>query len=706
MLDKVVLFEHIAKVEQQRKTLTIEDKLSLLTQHTSKSTKGSLTTKSSLIPPKDWDFPSRDQVEIEYSKRLIGIIIDDLTPAYIDYAKNYYWYEQCLRFLLKYSEQDITQDHIVRYIEKLKQCKNNSLKTELLRKFQILNPCVFNSLSLVKDLQNNQLWSDAIQEYQWLLLQDYKCTSDDLFDFSECLLSRNSQYDGECTDAQMALSILINISSSQQRHESLINQSVTLILPKEIIEKRGEDIHLFFEIGRGLNNFGHSLGSTFGGRESEIPYIAHTIDSAPKLLKNGEIAQNLDNDRILQYSLDKIFSNIGVHAPIGAAVASYSVGLLWNYSQIDKSVLNALTFTSKGQPESFSTLQDIAEKTLDSTGAITRLSGYIAEQQVAYNLVQEGHTVEFPTTANQEGFDLVVDGQVMQVKNTLSSDYVLQHLEKNPDIPVIVNQELAETLNDHPNVFVDQALSHENVNQSMLESLEYIHQFDSISDFLPIPFVALALAAYRNYNDFDSKQINSKKYLENIGKETVAITGGAFAGKMIFGTIGGMVAGPVGIALVGGLGAYIGGVAGSTVANKINREKLCDQRDHVVFLLIDFARWFNAKLLSYRVNINSSNFQIFKQKLRDNKQSLSLSITFIAYQYEVYLHAYYLHQWINTKLNGSENDQVQAGWVALQQAEYFLSIELRQKIAEINCELEKYKQILNSENLNEIENTR
>lgn len=700
MLDKVVLFERIAKVEQQRRILTIEDKLSLLTQHNSKSTKGFLTTKSSLIPPKDWNFPNWDQVEIEYSKRLIVIIIDDLTPAYVDYAKNNYWYEQCLRFLLKYSEQDITQDHIVRYIEKLKQCKNNSLKTELLRKFQILNPCIFNSLSLVKDLQNNQLWSDAIREYQWLLLQDYKCTSDDLFDFSKCLLSRNSQYDGECTDAQMALSILINISSNQQCHESLVDQAVTLILPKEIIEKRGENSHLFFEIGRGLNNFGHSLGGTFGGRESEIPYSAHIIDSAPKLLKNGEIAQNLDNNRILQYSLDKIFSNIGVHASIGAAVASYSLGLLWNYSQIDISVLNALTFTSKGQPENFSTLQSIAETTLDSVGAMTRLSGYVAEQQVAYNLVQEGHTVEFPTTANQEGFDLVVDGQVMQVKNTLSSDYVLQHLEKSPDIPVIVNQELAETLGDHPRVFVDQSLSHENVNQSMLESLEHIHQFDSISDFLPIPFVALGLAAYRNYNDFDSKQINSKKYLENVGKEMVAIVGGAFVGKMILGTIGGMVAGPVGIALAGGLGAYIGGVAGSTGANKFNREELCDQRDRVVFLLIDFARWFNAKLLRYRVNINSSNFQIFKQQLRDNKQSLSLSITFIAYQYEVHLHAYYLHQWINTKLNGNENDQVQAGWVALQQAEYFLSTELKQKIADINRELEKYKQILNPENLN------
>lgn len=700
MLETVVLFERITKVEQQRRILTTEDKLNLLTQQNAKSSKGFFTTKSSLIPLKDWHFPCRDQVEIEYSKRLIDIIIDDLTPAYLDHATNYYWYEQCLRFLLKYSEQDITQNHIARYIKKLKECKNNSLKTELLRKFQILNPCVSNSLSLAKDLQNNQLWSGAIQEYQWLLLQDYKCTSEDFFDFSECLIFRNSQYDGECTDAQMALSILINISSNQQRHESLIDQAVTLILPKDIIIKRGTDTHLFSDIGRGLNHFGKSLGGTLGGRESEIPYSECIIASAPTLLKNDEIAQNLDNDRKLQYSFDQIFSDIGVKVPIGVASASYSVGLLWNYSQIDMTVLNALTFASKGQPEQFATLQEIAGTTLESVGTMIRLSGYVAEQQVAYNLIQQGHTVEFPDTANQVGFDLLVDGQAMQVKNTLSSDYVLQHIEKNPDIPVIVNQELAESLGEHPSVFIDSGLSHAHVNQTMIESLEHIDQFDSIADFLPIPFMTLGLAAYRNYNDFGSRQIDSRQYFENIGKETVAIAGGAIAGKVILGTIGGIVAGPVGIALAGGLGAYIGGVAGSTGANMLNREKLCDQRDRVVSLLIEFAEWFNIVLLHYRVKQNLLYFQKIKGELTETQQSLSLSMTFIAYQFEVYLHAHYLEQWIEAKLKGNQSEQVQAGWVALQQSEYFLSTELRRKVAEINQALKKYKQILNPESVN------
>ena len=48
----------------------------------------------------------------------------------------------------------------------------------------------------------------------------------------------------------------------------------------------------------------------------------------------------------------------------------------------------------------------------------------------------------------------------------------------------------------------------------------------------------------------------------------------------------------MGIAVAGGLGAYIGGVAGSTGANALNREKLCAWGDCVVSQLMEFAQWF------------------------------------------------------------------------------------------------------------------
>jgi uncharacterized protein YdbL (DUF1318 family) len=50
---------------------------------------------------------------------------------------------------------------------------------------------------------------------------------------------------------------------------------------------------------------------------------------------------------------------------------------------------------------------------------------------------------------------------------------------------------------------------------------------------------------------------------------------------------------------------------------------------------------------------------------------------------------------VEAKLQGNQNEQVQAGWVALQQSEHFLSTELRQKVAKINQALEIYRSIAN-----------
>ena len=68
-------------------------------------------------------------------------------------------------------------------------------------------------------------------------------------------------------------------------------------------------------------------------------------------------------------------------------------------------------------------------------------------------------------------------------------------------------------------------------------------------------------------------------------------------------------------------------------------------------------------------------------------------MTFIAYQFEVYLHGHCLQHWLEAK-QGNQNEQVQAGWVALQQSEH-PSTELRQKVAKINQALEIYRSIAN-----------
>ncbi|MFX4385257.1 glycine zipper family protein, partial [Acinetobacter baumannii] len=75
------------------------------------------------------------------------------------------------------------------------------------------------------------------------------------------------------------------------------------------------------------------------------------------------------------------------------------------------------------------------------------------------------------------GYDLIVDGTPMQVKCSMDADYVLSHFDKYPDIPVIVNSELAEQLGNHPMVLVDTTLSYEAVQETTGVGLEQVSDF-------------------------------------------------------------------------------------------------------------------------------------------------------------------------------------------------------------------------------------
>lgn len=693
MLTSDVLLERIAVIESQRSNMSADDKIKMLTMQNPHQKAGFFSRVFSNPLPKQWSFPSESRQDKQISHRLIGLILEDLIPAYQSHAIANSWFAQCLSYEITHINPSPKQSEIEAHIEQLNRLPNGSLKTDLFKKFKELNPSSGNVLALARDLKRNNMWSEAIAEYEHLISETQVLEHDDQLDYIESMLWRNSQHDEESTDAQMALYLLLNMDAAEDRVDSLKKKAITLSLPEEITKKRGEATNPIADMGRSLTQFSKSIGGTFGGRESEIPYSKGVVASAPSLLTPHEIGTILDGDEKSQQALESVLKDNSLIAPLAIASTAYSAGLLWSYSQIDQSVLNALTFASAGQPENFSVLQEIAGMTLSRAGAISRMHGYVAEQMVALNLTQQGHIVEFPDTANQTGFDLIVDGQAMQVKSSLSSEYVLQHFEKYPDIPVIVNQELAETLGNHPNVFVDYSLSHADVQQTTVESLGQIDQFDSVADMLPIPLVTIGLAAYRNYGEFGSGQIDSKQYLENTGKEAAAVAGGAIAGKIILGAIGGMVAGPVGIALAGGLGAYIGGVAGSTGANSLNREKLCDQRDRVVSLLIEFAEWFNKDLLDYRVQQSLSKFNLVQDLLKQQPKNIGIAMSFVAYQFELYYHADTLQKWVENRLNGNQHDKVQAGWVCLQQSQHFISVELRKKVYEINRELEAYKKL-------------
>ncbi|MCA1776753.1 MAG: hypothetical protein LC676_14430 [Loktanella sp.] len=81
-------------------------------------------------------------------------------------------------------------------------------------------------------------------------------------------------------------------------------------------------------------------------------------------------------------------------------------------------------------------------------GSRIALRGYTAEQVVLGNLVAQGHHVMLPDSSSNPGFDLIVDGQEVQVKCGESLSLLSEHFGKYPDMPVIANAELVAQVSD------------------------------------------------------------------------------------------------------------------------------------------------------------------------------------------------------------------------------------------------------------------
>ena len=140
----------------------------------------------------------------------------------------------------------------------------------------------------------------------------------------------------------------------------------------------------------------------------------------------------------------------GAHSDM-AAMSALTLGeLLYHLHVLNPQVLQAADFSripDLSDPLEFAAFAHAvaslgAEAQL---GAISNLKGYVAEQVVASQLVQQGHIVEFPATANEPGWDLMVDGIKFQVKNAADLSLLEQHFERY-DYPVLANAEVAEML--------------------------------------------------------------------------------------------------------------------------------------------------------------------------------------------------------------------------------------------------------------------
>ena len=246
-----------------------------------------------------------------------------------------------------------------------------------------------------------------------------------------------------------------------------------------------------------------------------------------------------------------------------AAMSALTLGeLVYHIHSLDPAVLAAADFSrvdDLDDPIAFAafahSIEALGEK--GHLGAISNLKGYVAEQVVAAELVQQGYVVEFPDTSNQAGWDIAVDGVRFQVKNAADLDLLDRHFDKGYEYPILANAEIADLLAkaaEQGNAPAWAAKVHfvEGYSQDAVQQLT--DQTMDAGDAIlhpHVPVFAITLGAIRQWGRYSKGQVSGSQAVQEVLVNGTVSASLAVAGNYAGVAIGLLVFGPAGALVLG-----------------------------------------------------------------------------------------------------------------------------------------------------------
>ncbi|TGD72177.1 hypothetical protein E4634_16040 [Mangrovimicrobium sediminis] len=181
-------------------------------------------------------------------------------------------------------------------------------------------------------------------------------------------------------------------------------------------------------------------------------------------------------------------------------------------------------------------------------GAATRLKGYMAEQVVAAKLQASGHVVSMPDSASEPGWDLLVDGEMVQVKFHSDLDGILTHF-KQYDYPVIANTELMGQI---PEELIGRVHFIDGVSNELVTQIADMSIAAGQSATDPdVAVFALAISAYRSAKGVYEGELTGAQAVEQVLMDGTVRTGLAITGNWAGASIGLFLFGPAGAWVLG-----------------------------------------------------------------------------------------------------------------------------------------------------------
>ncbi|NTF17629.1 hypothetical protein G6L37_04400 [Agrobacterium rubi] len=290
---------------------------------------------------------------------------------------------------------------------------------------------------------------------------------------------------------------------------------------------------------------------------------AMRVAAVPSSLDHGRAPEGSDA-RLLDGVLSRSRGDLLETSAVGAMTAA---DMIYNVVLIDPTVLKAADFARSDDISDIFTFGAFADRLAQMTqrsqdGAENGLRGYVAEQIVAARLVESGHIVSLPPTSNNPGFDVIVDGNLFQVKCLTDLDGLREHFLKYPEIPVYANGELAEAIlasgeDWAEKVFYVEGFDREIADLVMRAALDAGAELGDLN----VPYFAMTVSSARNLYTWWKGRMPLADVPMSIIVDS-GIKGGLAAAGGISGKLLGLAAfGPAGALVLGGalgVGALLG----------------------------------------------------------------------------------------------------------------------------------------------------
>lgn len=255
---------------------------------------------------------------------------------------------------------------------------------------------------------------------------------------------------------------------------------------------------------------------------------------------------------------------------LGAYGGLTAAEFVWTWSTIDPSLIAAADFSSVDHIHSGLDFVQYVHDNLQGLSAaaqegfLHRLAGYYAEQQVTHALESAGHLVQIANSANQPVWDLIVDGQLVNVKDVVDIASIKADALAHKEVVFLVPHDAhGEAVG---NIVRMDGFSHEAIKDSLHDGVAAAKGEAAMHGlFHHIPVFTIALSAYKNGYQVVREGKDIGAAAQHFAKESIAKGASIPLGAKVGAIIGSMFSG-AGTAIGAVLGAVGAGILGGRLA--------------------------------------------------------------------------------------------------------------------------------------------